>query len=403
MPYMKPIHKSVLLVFSFLCLGFLLHPKLSMSEVLCGGSFETFVSKLKQESISNGYSPSMVNNFYKKAQLDPKVLKADRSQGIFTKNFLKFSNAAISNHRIKHAAINDKKYKNVFDAIEQKYGVPRGILLAFWALETDFGAVQGNYNTLNALITLSHDCRRPKLFQQQLFGALELFKRNQFDVENTKGAWAGEIGMLQMLPLDILENARDGDNDGLIDIIKSPADALYSAAETLISMGWNSNQPWMQEVTVPEHMDWSLTGLDKTLPIKDWIQMGVQARWGNFQSGVESSIILPMGRKGPAFITYPNFNVLFEWNKSYVYVTTAAYFATLLSGEEKYTGGSPNSALSLDEMKMLQEILKILGYNMGEIDGILGAKTRAAVRKEQIRNGLPADSWPTRILLKKLS
>ena len=90
----------------------------------------------------------------------------------------------------------------------------RGILLAFWGLETDFGQVQGKVNTRNALLTLAHDCRRPELFRPQVFAAIELTARGDFDPAKTTGAWAGEIGQVQMLPADILESGVDGDGDG---------------------------------------------------------------------------------------------------------------------------------------------------------------------------------------------
>jgi hypothetical protein len=119
-------------------------------------------------------------------------------------------------------------------------------------------------------------------------------------------------------------------------------------------------------------------------------------------NGLPASILLPQGRNGPAFLAYPNFRTLFEWNKSFVYVTTAAYFATRLMGADPYRAGNPDPALSGDEMKALQEKLAALGHDVGAIDGILGAATRSAVQKEQARLGLPADAWPTRALLDAL-
>ncbi|MGB1333220.1 MAG: peptidoglycan-binding protein, partial [Paracoccaceae bacterium] len=117
---------------------------------------------------------------------------------------------------------------------------------------------------------------------------------------------------------------------------------------------------------------------------------------------LQASIILPQGRKGPAFIAYPNFQVYFEWNQSFVYVTTAAYFATRLEGASPYIAGAPDPALSGTEMKQLQTRLQALGYNVGKVDGILGANTRAAVQDVQQKLGLPADAWPTHELLNRL-
>ncbi len=113
-------------------------------------------------------------------------------------------------------------------------------------------------------------------------------------------------------------------------------------------------------------------------------------------------MLLPVGRKGPAFLAYPNFSVYFEWNKSMVYVTTAAYFATRVMGAPVYDAGNPDPTLSGDEIQTLQQRLQARGHDVGGIDGILGEKTREAVQTEQERLGLPADAWPTRDLLSRL-
>ena len=369
----------------------------------CGGTFESFVNGLKAEAISKGHSQPHVDNFFANVAHDPSVIKADRSQGVFQKDFLSFSRALISNHRITHGARNLDKYKAIFDQMEKQYGVNRGVLAAFWAFETDFGANQGNFNTLNALVTLSHDCRRPELFRPQVFAALELYETDDFHPVNTKGAWAGEIGMIQMLPEDIIRNGVDGDGDGRVDLQKSPADALLTGARMLSVMGWRANEPWLQEVVVPQNLNWEASGLDKQYPVSQWVAAGVKGRHGAlFGNDTPASLLLPMGRKGPAFLAYPNFHVYFEWNKSFVYVTTAAYFATRLEGAPMYDAGTPDTGLQGEAMMALQRKLVARGHDVGKIDGILGAKTRAAVQAEQIRLGMPADAWPTPDLLNRL-
>ncbi len=277
----------------------------------------------------------------------------------------------------------------------------RGVLLAFWAFETDYGGFQGDFNTLNALVTLAHDCRRPDLFRPQIFAALELYKRGGFDPARTTGAWAGEVGMVQMLPKDILENGVDADGDGRVDLKGSIPDALVSGAKMLVHLGWQRNEPWLQEVTVPADMDWSLSGLDTELPASEWSALGVEGRNGAL-ADLPASLILPQGHKGPAFLGYPNLDVYFEWNQSFTYVMTAAYFATRLEGAPVYDAGTPEPGLSGAQMKALQQKLQALGHDVGDVDGILGARTRDAVRAEQQRLGLPVDAWPTPGLLNRL-
>jgi lytic murein transglycosylase len=369
----------------------------------CGGNFNSFVSAIKQEAITNGHSAQTVNNFFASVRKDQKTLKADRSQGVFQKSFIDFSRALISKGRISKGRSNSKKWNAVFNRIQQKHGINRGVLLAFWAFETDYGSFQGNFNTLNSLVTLAHDCRRPDLFRPQVFAALKLYEKGEFSPRNTVGAWAGEIGMVQMLPADILHNGVDGDGDGNVSLKTSPPDALMSGAKMLSSLGWQPNQPWLQEIVVPKSLDWSKTGLSTQFTVTQWENLGVKARNGALASGnIQASIILPMGRKGPAFIAYPNFRVYFEWNQSFVYVATTAYFATRLEGAPVYAAGNPDPAFSDSQMKTLQKRLTALGHDVGKIDGILGAKTRIAIQKEQIRLDFPADAWPTATLLNRL-
>ncbi len=367
----------------------------------CGGEFGDWVNATKAEAIATGIPDETADAFFAGLTPDPRVIKADRSQGVFRKSFLEFSQSLISRDRLVRGRALADQWDTIFDRAESEYGVSRGILLAFWAFETDYGAVQGDFNTRRALVTLAHDCRRPELFQPQVMAALEMHRLGEFDLETT-GAWAGEIGMVQMLPGDILARGVDGDGDGLVTLKTSVPDALLSGAKMLQHHGWRAGEPWLQEVILPETFDWDLTGLDTELPAEQWAAMGVQIRGGVVENGLPASILLPQGRKGPAFLIYPNFRTLFDWNKSFVYVTTAAYFGTRLMGAEPYLAGNPDPALSLDQMKALQTRLAALGHDVGAIDGILGAATRIAVQKEQSRLGLPADAWPTADLLDRL-
>jgi lytic murein transglycosylase len=390
---------------SFLAISFSLFLVMTVpvsANVACGGDFATFVSRMENEAVRMGHDPALARQFFASVRQDPAVIRADRSQGIFQRPFTDFSRRLISQSRIDNGRRNAQRWQSVFDRVEREYGVSRGILLSFWAFETDYGAVQGGFNTVNALMTLSHDCRRPDLFRPHVFAALELFRRGDLDPRTTTGAWAGEIGMVQMLPEDIIRNGVDGDGDGRVSLKTSVPDALMSGGRMLRSLGWRPNEPWLQEVIVPQNLDWSQTGVDIWKPVAEWERMGVRGRNGALARDLSGAILLPEGRNGPAFIAYPNYLVLFEWNKSFVYVLTAAYFATRLEGAPVFNAGNPTPALSGEEMQTLQSKLTARGHDVGGIDGILGAMTRAAVRAEQKRLGLPADSWPTRDLLNRL-
>ncbi|MDO6584001.1 lytic murein transglycosylase [Salipiger sp. 1_MG-2023] len=369
----------------------------------CGGDFSAFVGQLAQDGVARGHDPATIQRFLSDVRQDPAVLQRDRGQGIFQTPFIEFSRKLISQDRLDRGRRLAQQYDGVFSQIERNYGIARGVLLAFWAFETDFGAFQGDFNTLNALVTLAHDCRRPEIFRPQIFAALELYEQGAFDPATTTGAWAGEIGQVQMLPRDILENGVDGDGDGQVRLKASAPDALMSGAKMLAGLGWRHGEPWLEEVELPEGMDWGLSGLETTRTVAEWERLGVRARDGALDDGrLEASILLPQGKGGPSFIAYPNFRVYFEWNQSFTYVMTAAYFATRLEGAPVYEAGTPAPGLSGEQMQALQRALQARGYDVGEIDGILGAGTRAAVRDMQSRLGLAADGWPTQELLNRL-
>ncbi|MCE0505990.1 lytic murein transglycosylase [Roseivivax sp. GX 12232] len=385
-----------------LALAFLAMPASAFAQA-CGGDFTAFKAGLKEEAVARGIAPASAERFLASVSRDQSVLAADRRQGIFQAPFIDFSRRLISQNRLDRGRQMGERYDATFDRIEERFGVPRGVLLAFWAFETDFGAVQGDFNTADALATLAHDCRRPELFRPQVFAAMELAERGDFDPATTTGAWAGEIGMVQMLPEDILTNGIDGDGDGKVTLKTSEEDALMSGAAMLADLGWRAGEPWLEEVSLPAEFDWYQTGLETRKPAGDWAAMGVSARDGEIdRPDLPASILLPQGKDGPAFLAYPNFPVLFEWNKSFTYVLTAAYFATRLEGAGIYDAGNPAPGLSGEEMVRLQEKLQARGYDVGGADGILGAGTRAAVRDVQRELGLPADAWPTRELLNRL-
>ena len=366
----------------------------------CGGNFGAFVDGLKSEAVSQGYDRARIDSFFRNVRQEQAVINADRRQGIFQRPFLDFSRALISQGRMTNGQRNFERQRAVFDRAQQQYGVQPGILLAFWAFETDFGAVQGDFNTVNALVTLAHDCRRPDLFRPQVFAALEMYRRGMLDPVQTRGAWAGEIGMVQKLPSDIINYAVDGDGDGRIDLQRSAPDAILSAAAMLRAKGWRANEPWMHEVALPQGLDLTQTGIRTEMTVSQWEQLGVRPTHGRLPSGnLRASVIVPQGHRGPAFMVFHNFRVLFEWNQSFIYVTTAAYFATRLSGAPIYQAGNPETGLNQDQMRQLQQRLVQRGFDVGAVDGILGANTRAAVQDVQAQLGLPADGWPTPQLL----
>ncbi len=368
----------------------------------CGTDFDAWKQGVAEEARAAGVGETGLRAL-EGADIDTRVLARDRSQGVFSQTFIEFSGRMISDYRLKHGATNMRKYASVFDRAEQDYGAPASVITAFWALETDFGAVQGDFPTLNALVTLAHDCRRPQLFRPHLVPLLTLIDRGVLPAD-VKGAWAGEIGQTQILPADYLNNGVDGDNDGIVDLRNSAPDAIMTTAKKIQSRGWIPGQPWIEEVRIPDDLPWEQTSRTNKLSVAQWNQWGVTRRDGNplADNGQTAGLALPMGRKGPAFLTYDNFEVYLKWNQSFTYALTAAVLATRIDGAQPYDPRSPEQGLSMEQMKDLQRKLQALNYDVGNVDGILGTNTREAVRQEQIRLGIPADGWPTMDLLSRL-
>nr|WP_316655032.1 lytic murein transglycosylase [uncultured Gellertiella sp.] len=369
----------------------------------CNGNLKAFLDGVATEARAAGASDAAIARVLDGARIDQKVLSMDRAQGVFKQTFLEFSKRTVNQGRLDIGRARMKQLADVYARAEKEFGVPPGVITAFWAMETDFGAVQGNFNTRNALVTLAHDCRRPELFRPELLALIKLTQNGDVDPDTNTGAWAGEIGQVQMLPKDIVAYGVDGDGDGLVKLKESGPDVIMTAAKFIQSLGFRRGEPWIQEVSVPDTLPWEKSGLGGTMTAQEWFALGVTPRDGNTGSGkLVASLVLPQGRKGPAFLTYPNFDIYLKWNQSFIYTTSAAYFATRLAGAEPYQKGNPEPGLSNEEMKELQKKMAALGHDVGKIDGILGSGTRIAIQKEQQSHGLPADGWATRALLDAL-
>src|SRR3990170_1312123 len=367
--------------------------------------FGRWLQGFKQEAVAQGISPRTVSYALDGLTYDPATIAKDRGQGVFAQSFLQFSGRMVSANRLQVGAALLKKYSGVFARIQQEYGLPGPVLVAFWGLETDFGKVMGNLETMRSLATLSFDCRRPEEFREQLIYALRVIERGDLSPQEMRGPAHGEVGQFQFQPKNYYEHAVDFDGDGRRDLIRSAPDSLASAANYLQSIGWRPNQPWLEQVRVPADLPWDQADVTIKKPRAFWAQHGVTYLTGKPipADDVPVGLLLPMGRNGPAFLAYPNFDVYLEWNKSLVYSTTAAYYATRLAGGPALSrGNGPVDTLSLAETKEVQQQLAKRGFEVGKIDGVVGAASREAIRTMQVKYGLPADGYPSAELLGRL-
>ena len=371
------------------------------------GSYEAWLAQFKKDAAAQGISSKVIADASPSLTFDPVIIRRDHGQAVFNQTFLQFSDRMVGGARIPNGLAKIKQHAALFAEVEKEYGVPAPVLTAFWGLESDFGANFGKYKILSALATLAYDCRRPDFFRTQLFDALRIIEGGDQRVEDMIGDWAGEFGGMQFTASDYLKNAVDFDGDGRRDLINSVPDTIASAAKFLVSLGWRRGEPWLQEVHVPQNLPWQEADVNIQHPVSKWAAWGVKPAYGSLPSGdLPASLILPMGRHGPAFLAYPNFKAFLGWNSAMVYSTTVAYFATRLNGVPNvdHSGATAVVPLSTEQVINLQKLLIKQGYEgVGEPDGKIGNGTRNAVKEAQLKVGLPADSYPTGELIERLN
>src|SRR5262245_39447849 len=217
--------------------------------------FPRWLQGFKQEAAAEGISPQTLSAL-DGLTYDPATIAKDRARGVFAQTFLQFSDRMVSKNRLQVGSALIKKNAGTFARIQKEFGVPAPVLVAYWGLETDFGKVMGNLETLRSLATLSFDCRRPDEFREQLIYALKVIERGDLSPPELRGPAHGEVGQFQFQPKNYYQYAVDFDGDGKRDLIRSAPDSLASAANYLQSIGWQPGQPWIEQVRVPDNLPW---------------------------------------------------------------------------------------------------------------------------------------------------
>ena len=218
---------------------------------------------------------------------------------------------------------------------EKEYGVPPAVIAAFWGLESSFGAELGKLHTLPSLVSLAYDCRRSEMFQKETIAALKIIDRGDLTADEMIGSWAGELGQTQFLPTHYFNYAVDYDGDGHRNLLRSAPDVIGSTANYIANgLKWRRGEPWLQEVRAPQNFPWEQADLTVKLSRAKFAQLGVTYPDGRPlpNDDMPASLLLPMGRTGPAFLAYANFAAYTEWNNSLIYSTTAGYLATRIAG-----------------------------------------------------------------------
>jgi lytic murein transglycosylase len=371
-----------------------------------GMSFDRFLTELKQQAVAAGVSQRALSEAAPYLVYDQSIVNRDRGQRVFGQVFTEFAKRRASDSAAQQSQARVRMYAAAFNRAEKEYGVPPAVIAAFWGLESSFGAELGNLHTLPSLVSLAYDCRRSEMFQNETIAALKIVERGDLTASEMIGSWAGELGQTQFLPTHYFNYAVDYDGDGHRNLLRSAPDVIGSTANYIANgLKWRRGEPWLQEVRAPQNLPWDQADLTIKLPRSKWAQLGVTYPDGKAlpSDNLAASLLLPMGRTGPAFLAYPNFAAYTEWNNSLIYSTTAGYLASRIAGAAPMRKPAGQVAqLPFNELKQLQQLLVQAGFNVGKVDGVLGQQSRAAVKAMQIKYGLAADSWPSAELLARM-
>lgn len=366
--------------------------------------FTLWKQQFRQEALNAGVSEPTLNKFLPRMTLLPSVIQADKKQPEFVSTFWDYIDARLSDERISQGKMLLKRYPTWLARISEKYQVPREYILAFWGLETNYGNMMGNTNVLNALTTLAYNPRRRKFFTRELIAFLKILEQEKWEV--VRGSWAGAFGHFQFMPTTFEAYAVDADENGTRNIMVSMPDAFASAANYLHKMGWNPNETWGQEVRLPQKLDWNQVYENKAKSVADWQNLGIAPAYEIWKASGDTmaSLVMPMGKNGPAFLTYPNFKRVMKWNKSELYALTVCFLSDILSNQWQGISYPRNhQKLSTQEVLQIQDHLKKFGYYPDEPDGLVGPKTRRAIMDFQKERGIDEDGYPSKELLELLN
>jgi lytic murein transglycosylase len=369
-------------------------------------NFDRFLADLKQQAVAAGVSQRAMAEASPYLVYDQGIVNRDRGQRVFGQIFTEFAGRMAANFRMQQGQAKIKTHAAAFARAEKEYGVPPAVIAAFWGLESDFGANMGSLPTLRSLVSLAYDCRRSQMFAGETIAALKIIDRGDLSPTEMIGSWAGELGQTQFLPTHYFNYAVDYDGDGHRNLLRSPDDVIGSTANYIATgLKWRRGEPWLQEVRVSQNIPWEQADLTTKLPRSKWAQLGVIYADGKPlpNDDLPASLLLPMGRTGPALLAYANFAASTEWNNSLIYSTTAGYLAARIAGAPPmHRPAAPVAQLPFNELREMQQLLVKAGFNVGKVDGVMGQQSRIAVKAMQVKYGLPADSWPTAELLARM-
>lgn len=358
-------------------------------------AFAACLSGLRAEAAAKGVSRTTFDAHAAGLAPDMAVLGFLDAQPEFITPIWDYMAGLVDEERVADGRAMLAEWRAVLARVEAEYAVDAATVVAVWGVESNYGRNFGSRPLLTSLSTLSCFGRRQAFFRGEFFTTLKIIQDGHVAPERLTGSWAGAFGHTQFMPSTFMRLAVDFDGDGRRDLVDSVPDALASTANFLKSAGWRSDQPWGFEVSLPRGFDTAGAGRRNKQPMSDWAARGVRRVDGSpLPAGATPvGLLLPAGQPGPAFLVTRNFDALYSYNAAESYGLAIAHLSDRLRGAGSFVTAWPTDdpGLSRAERRELQQLLIERGHDIGAADGMIGARTREALKLEQLRLGLTAD------------
>ena len=369
-------------------------------------AFASCLASLRADAQAKGVSGATYDAHTAALTPDMAVIGFLDAQPEFVTPIWDYLAALVDDERVADGRAMLAEWAPVLARVEAEYGVDAATVVAVWGVESNYGRNFGSRPLLTSLSTLSCFGRRQSFFRGEFFTTLRIIQEGHVAPDRLTGSWAGAFGHTQFMPSTFMRLAVDFDGDGRRDLVDSVPDALASTANFLKRAGWRSDLPWGFEVSLPRGMDVSGAGRRNKQPISAWAARSVRRIDGAPMpaAATPAGLLLPAGKDGPAFLVTRNFDAVYSYNAAESYGLAIAHLSDRLRGGAPFATPWPTDdpGLSRAERRELQQLLIARGHDIGEADGMIGARTREALKLEQAALGLAADGRAGQRMLQAL-
>jgi lytic murein transglycosylase len=383
------------------------HPLMTADAIRAAAAdFNNCLERLWSQAAARGISRGNFERFTAGLTPDLSIMDKLDAQPEFTQAIWDYLDALVSDERIARGRELLTQHAATFAAVARAYGVDPAIIAAIWGVESNYGTLGGDRSVLRSTATLACIGRRQDYFREEFLSTLEILQRGDVPADRLVGSWAGAFGPTQFMPTSFKRYAVDFDGDGRRNVINSIPDVIASTANNLKTDGWVAGQPWGYEVVLPAGFDYLLADRSRQLTLRQWENLGVRRAGGGAlrDPDTRAYLLVPAGSRGPAFLMLQNFRVIMKYNPAEAYALAIGHLADRLRAGGPFVQAWPRDerVLTLDERYEMQALLSRRGFDTGEPDGLLGPRTRLAIRNFQASRGEIPDGFASSALLDRL-